>query len=578
MKSKRQAATSVFNQQNVMRQEAQLENEFAQEEPDFQDFVGEGIVQSDFSEIEAPPLQAAVPIGKMERKKTIPEKMSLGNGLKTSEELQLEKEPILVRETGFWFFKRIIVPPNAYVVHTRMNKKDPVTIGLGLSFRYNSNTDAYLVAPSAMQTIGVVANCISKEKQGINVLAYVQWQIDNFALAYRKLDFSDRSDPLSIVNAQLREQAEAAIKDKISTMSVEEVLTDKEPVIEELTSRLKAVSEGRIENDGSAGDGLGIKIVTVQIKEAYVSSFHLWENLQTPFRHVKEKIAKISFLEMQEELHKKELDTHQTKETGEVNSKMEIERLKQNKQTEAVELQLTQESIRFTKEQETTQQKLKLEEQTILAQRELEQRLQDQETQVNQERKLELARLEKEANNNKKSMEIEQELHTVEKDATFQEAANRAEQKVLEMEITLKKVKAELELQIQEQENEIKQKALDANLKRQEHENKLQNTIKEESIRIEMEKMEKESQIERLEQETRNLTNDKDLLSRLIVELPKIAAEMPQIHDFKVLQTNGDSPAFDALAAFVTKLLTLAESMGIQLSPEKVEKKQETEV
>ena len=55
-------------------------------------------------------------------------------------------------------------------------------------------------------------------------------------MAYRKLDFSDSRDPLGIVNAQLREQAEAAIKDKIATMSVEEVLTDKEPIIEELTS------------------------------------------------------------------------------------------------------------------------------------------------------------------------------------------------------------------------------------------------------------------------------------------------------------------------------------------------------
>src|SRR5262245_57412014 len=60
------------------------------------------------------------------------------SGLKTSEELQLEKEPIRVRETGIWFWRRIIVPPNAYVVHTRIGRRDPVTLGLGLSFRYNA--------------------------------------------------------------------------------------------------------------------------------------------------------------------------------------------------------------------------------------------------------------------------------------------------------------------------------------------------------------------------------------------------------------------------------------------------------
>ena len=93
-------------------------------------------------------------------------------------------------QEGFWLWKRIIVPPNAYVVHTRLGRKDPVTLGLGVSFRYDPNRDAYLVVPAAMQTIGIIAYCISKEKQGINVLAYVQWQIDDFAVAYRKLDFS----------------------------------------------------------------------------------------------------------------------------------------------------------------------------------------------------------------------------------------------------------------------------------------------------------------------------------------------------------------------------------------------------
>lgn len=59
--------------------------------------------------------------------------------LKSSEELQLEKEPIKVRITGFGIWKRVIVPPNAYVIHTRIGKSQPVTIGLGISFRYNPN-------------------------------------------------------------------------------------------------------------------------------------------------------------------------------------------------------------------------------------------------------------------------------------------------------------------------------------------------------------------------------------------------------------------------------------------------------
>ncbi len=289
-----------------------------------------------------------------------PPGQALLGDLKTSEELQLEKEPIPVRETGFWIFRRIIVPPNVYVVHTRMGRKEPVTLGMGVSFRYNPYTDAYLIVPAAMQTICVVANCITKEKQGINILAYVQWQIDDFSVAYRKLDFSDTRDPLGIVNAQLREQAEAAIKDKIATMSVEEVLTDKAPVIEELTARLKAVTEGRSQEVEAASEGLGIKIVTVQIREALVSSQNLWQNLQAPFRHQQEKTARVSLLTMQDDIRQKELETRQVAETSEAETMVEIERIKQSKQTEALELKLTEEATRFTKEQETTRGKIQL--------------------------------------------------------------------------------------------------------------------------------------------------------------------------------------------------------------------------
>src|SRR5205085_2868524 len=112
------------------------------------------------------------------------------------------------------------------------------------------------------------------------------------ATAYRRLDFSDPIDPMRIVNVQLREQAEAVIKDKVATMSIDQVLTDKLPIIEELTQRLRLLAEGT--STGRDTSGLGLKIVTVQIKEAVVSSARLWENLQKPFRAEREKLARLA--------------------------------------------------------------------------------------------------------------------------------------------------------------------------------------------------------------------------------------------------------------------------------------------
>ncbi|MBN1313559.1 MAG: SPFH/Band 7/PHB domain protein [Anaerolineae bacterium] len=417
-------------------------------------------------------------------------------GLPTSEELQMEKEPIRVRETSFLFWHWVVVPPNVYVVRTRSGHKKPITIGLGLSFRFRPSTDSYLVVPAAMQTIGIVANCITKEKQGVNILAYVQWQIADFSIAYQKLDFSDLRDPLGIVNAQLREQAEAAIKDKIATMSVEEVLTDKAPIIEELTARLKIVAEGRIENDAEATEGLGIKIVTVQLKEAMVSSQELWENLQAPFRHEKQLAAHMSRLSMQEQIRKRELEAHQFSETSEAETATAIELAKQGKQTESYQARLNAEGQRYQMEVGATLAKL------------------DEETRLN-------------------------------------EAQLIAQQAAYKRQTTLKKLEADLNLISQQLADSLEEAKQNASLERTEAESRVRQAI-----------MKSEAEVNRLQQEIRNLANKQDLTARLIEQLPALATSLPQIDELRILQT-GNTSGFDALASFLLNIHELGKSMGL---------------
>lgn len=431
----------------------------------------------------------------------------------TSEELQLEKEPLKVRETGFWRWKRVIVPPNAYVVHTRIGHDAPITLGLGKSFRYNPDTDAYLVVPAAMQTIGIVARSITQEKQGINILAYLQWQIHDFSIAYQKLDFSDSRDPLGIVNAQLSEQAEAAIKDKIATMSVEDVLSDKAPIIEELTTRLEAVTEGAT----TTQEGLGIKIVTVQIREAFVSSKKLWQDLQAPFRLQQEKMAKFSQLTMQNEVHQKELENRQLRETREAETVAAIEQVKHENQLTAL--------------------------------------------QKTHERTLEKAKLENEANNNQKTLQTEQALHAIDKESRLIDAKWQMEQRRFEQETVLKKPAAELKLLIQEQDDLLEAKALEARLRRQRETFQAEMELEEASNRVKMAQREKEVDIARMEQANRNLINEFDLVRRFIDKSVEIAAEMPDIKELKVLQI-GKGNDNEAFSAFVAKMLAVAESLG----------------
>ena len=115
-----------------------------------------------------------------------------------SRALDTDAEPgshaVDVRITGVGRWKTVVVPPNAFVVHTRRGRSEPLHVGLGVSFRFNQATDSYLVVPGAMQTILISAYCICRELQGVLVQAYVQWIIHDFAVAYRRLSVS-LSDP-----------------------------------------------------------------------------------------------------------------------------------------------------------------------------------------------------------------------------------------------------------------------------------------------------------------------------------------------------------------------------------------------
>lgn len=291
----------------------------------------------------------------------LPRRAQLGGGGPASPAVE-------ARVTGSLWWKSVVVPPNAYVVHTRRGHPEPLHIGLGISFRFNPRTDAFLVVPSAMQTILINANCICKERQGLLVQGYVQWAIDDFATAYHTLDFSDEEEPMRVVNVQLREQAEATIKDTVATMSIDDVLTDKQPIIEELTARLRSVAEGA----GTSGKGLGLRIVTVQIKEAVVCSPRVWENLQRPYRAQQAKQARLPELATQAEIEAKEDEAARRRAQLEIAAEAERTRLEAEAEADAFAREQAAKALRTEQEAQAlakseAHQRAKLEQEHALA-------------------------------------------------------------------------------------------------------------------------------------------------------------------------------------------------------------------
>ncbi len=565
-KQKRKAAREIFNQQiyqNIMEEAPD------EEDNDFFEAQQQAIeVQAAPNMMPMPAALAPSPQKAKVRKIQVDEQL-------TSEELQQEKGGLHVRETGWGPWRTVIVPPNAYVVHTRRGQSKPVTVGLGASFRYNSRTDSYIVAPATMQTIGIVAQGISREKQGISVLAYVQWLISDFSIAYQRLDFSDIKDPMGIVSAQLREQAEAAIKDKISTMSVEEILADKATIIEELTQRLKTVAEGHHTNEEESLGGLGIKIVTVQIKEAFVSSQKLWEHLQEPFRNEREREARLSRLRVEEEIRQQELQNQKKIENAQADTQTEIDKFKAKKESESlaviIEERLAREEIEMKEEEKS----IFLKETTELARRTSEEKLNEEEETQKKNFALLQLQYEKEKAIQKRTLELERRLEEkaaeektrmkeLEYEQRLLEYEHKFRVKELEDQKTLSEKEHGLNLVRLKNQSEIKRIQLEGEIKKQEFEFELGQKKKKDSGELSYFLREKELSNLRLEQEIKNLVQPGDLSRRLIDVLPDLAEAMPDIQEMKTLQISGEGGGgFDALNTFIAKLLAVTQSLGL---------------
>ncbi|HEY3448789.1 MAG TPA: SPFH domain-containing protein [Myxococcales bacterium] len=399
------------------------------------------------------------------------------------------------RITGWWRWKTVVVPPNVYVVHTRRGADKPVHIGMGMSFSFNPYTDAFLVIPAAMQTIVINARCICTERQGILVQAYVQWIIDDIETAYKKLDFSDAEDPMRIVNVQLREQAEAAIKDKVATLKIDEVLADKQPIIEELTTRLRGVAEG------SKGSGLGLKIVTVQIKEAVVSSTRLWENLQKPFRAERERLARMAELETERQIASRELEIRQARETAEI----ETERAVSKQRAEA-----ERETYDRTQAEAARRSKVELETERSA----IEEKGATQKAKQQGEMELALHRMEME----EKRLKAETEALTQQK-AHDQAAAER------------KKAQAQAELFLMEEASKAGALVADREIVQLKAQREIENQLSDASVR-----------------------------SQLIAKLPEIAAKLPAPKELRTVSISGDGGPAGQLTALLESVMALLET------------------
>ena len=209
-----------------------------------------------------------------------------------------------VRVTGFGRWKTVIVPPNAFVVHTRRGRGEPLHMGLGVSFRYNPATDSYLVVPGAMQTILINAllhlpGTAGRARPGVRAVDHrgLRHRVPQARLRRRRGPDA-AGQPAAQGAGGGRDQGQG--RDAGRQRRAQRQAADHRGAHRPAARRRRGRAAAR---DG----GLGLRIVTVQIKEAVVSSSRLWENLQKPYRSEQGRIARLAELAADEAIGAREL-------------------------------------------------------------------------------------------------------------------------------------------------------------------------------------------------------------------------------------------------------------------------------
>jgi hypothetical protein len=192
-------------------------------------------------------------------------------------------------------FGIVTVAPNEYVVHTRLgNIKNQ---GLGQTFFFIPFIDSYIKFSVTPHKINFYADNITQERQGVGIDGFLIWSIEDGNKAYKKIDSSDL-ESIDNLSLQLIDISVSIARHTISNMSLNEVLTNREILVEKLTTQLQSI----------IGDW-GLKIEAIEIKEVRVLSETLFESLQAPYRNDQLRIAEHSRLEAKKSIENTSTDT-----------------------------------------------------------------------------------------------------------------------------------------------------------------------------------------------------------------------------------------------------------------------------
>jgi hypothetical protein len=173
---------------------------------------------------------------------------------------------------------------------------------------------------------------------------------------------------------------------------------------------------------------------------------------------------------------------------------------------------------------------------------------------------MERARLESEATVQQKSLQRENSLKELTTNSQLNDAHLESEKRRIERAQELKICESELAAIVMQEESKLRMHEQDARLASASREELAKLALEQAASNMRLAVKQQEIELSRLRQESENLVSANGIACRVIDKLPELAAQMPDIHELKVLQTGNSE--YNALASFIARMMAMVESLN----------------
>lgn len=179
--------------------------------------------------------------------------------------------------------------PAEFALHRRFGKTR--RSGRGVSFFKLPFIDRYYLIPAAAQSVSFAADQITAENQGVEVAGFAVWKVGDPEKASARFDFTDRDTALDVIDGNIKNVVESAIRHQVANMTMEEVLRKRGTIILRLKEELAYIAEQ-----------WGLIIETVEIKNVQILSKQLFTQMQARFRDATRLESEMSGLETERQI------------------------------------------------------------------------------------------------------------------------------------------------------------------------------------------------------------------------------------------------------------------------------------